>query len=91
MALLPKLEAAQKDWQRGEEMIRQLSAFYFDGNYMSCYEAIEGGANIRAKTEGEYNIMGENTLWDAFNQQSDMAWQRLHSSIAVLDPKNKQK
>lgn len=83
--LLPKLEAAQQDWQRGIEIMRELTQFYFEGEYMRYHEAIENGLDVNLHTEGEYSVMSEDALWNAFHEQHTLAWQRLRSAIAVLD------
>lgn len=88
--LLPKLQAAQQDWQRGIEIMRELSHFYFEGEYMPYYEAIENGLAVNLHTEGEYSVMSQDALWDAFHEQHALAWQRLRSAIDVLDSQAQQ-
>ncbi|MDO5091543.1 MAG: DUF4298 domain-containing protein [Cardiobacteriaceae bacterium] len=83
--LLPKLEAAQAEWQRGIDIMRTLGEFYFGGEYLQLHEAIDAGLGVDLRTEGEYSVMSEDALWDAFHEQDRLAWQRLRSAIAVLD------
>ncbi|PJK14800.1 hypothetical protein CO613_03730 [Lysobacteraceae bacterium NML07-0707] len=83
--LVPRLEAAQQDWQRGMDIMRELAQFYFEGEYMRYHEAIENGLAVNLHTEGEYSVMSEDALWNAFHEQHSLAWQRLRSAIAVLD------
>lgn len=83
--LVPKLEAAQQDWQRGVEIMRELAQFYFEGEYLQYTQAMEEGLDINLHTEGEYSVMSEDALWNAFHKQHTLAWQRLRSAIAVLD------
>lgn len=83
--LTPKLEAARQDWQRGMEIMQKLAQFYFSGEFRQYYEALENGLNVDLRTEGEYSVMGEDTLWNAFCEQQRFAWQRLRTAIAVLD------
>lgn len=83
--LVPKLEAAQQDWQRGVEIMRELTQFYFEGEYLQYTQAMEEGLDINLHTEGEYSVMSEDALWNAFHEQHTLAWQRLRSAIAVLD------
>ncbi|MDO5086334.1 MAG: DUF4298 domain-containing protein [Comamonadaceae bacterium] len=83
--LLPRLHAAQADWQRGAEIMRALGHFYFDGDYMRCHTALEAGAPLRLDTPGEHSVMAEDTLWNAFHEQQTLAWQRLRAAIDVLD------
>lgn len=88
LQLNEKLNLAQQDWQRSTEIMQQLNDFYFNGAYRDYHEAIEQGAKIDLTTQGEYSIMSEDTLWNAFHEHQQMAWQRLRSAIAVLDPDN---
>lgn len=83
--LVPKLEAARQDWQHGMEIMEKLAQFYFNGEYRRYYDALENGLEVDLRTEGEYSVMGEDTLWNAFHEQQRLAWQRLRSAIAVLD------
>ncbi|MDO4777487.1 MAG: DUF4298 domain-containing protein [Cardiobacteriaceae bacterium] len=83
--LLPKLEAAKADWQRGIEIMQKLAHFYFEGEYLQYHQAIEEGLPVDLRTEGEYSVMSEDAIWNAFHEQDALAWQRLRSAIAVLD------
>lgn len=83
--LLPRLQEAQADWQRGEQIMRVLADFYFNGDYMRGVNAMEGGASFRLETPGEHSVMAEDTLWNAFHEQQALAWQRLRAAIDVLD------
>ena len=67
--LLPRLQEAQADWQRGEQIMRALADFYFNGDYMRGVNAMEGGARLRLETPGEYSVMAEDTLWNALHEQ----------------------
>lgn len=86
--LLPKLQAAQSDWQRATQIMRALEHFYFNGDYMRCHTALETGTRFTLDTPGEYSVMAEDTLWNAFDEQKTLAWQRLRSAIEVLDRQN---
>ncbi|WP_416190584.1 DUF4298 domain-containing protein [Neisseria sp. CCUG12390] len=84
--LQAKLESAQKDWQRSRDIMQELSTFYFDGEYQNFYARIENGEHVNLRTDGEYSVMSEDALWNAFHDQSALAWERLRTSVAVLDP-----
>lgn len=86
LQLQDKLQAAQQDWLRSHEIIQQLSDFYFNGTYADYFQAIEDGAEVDLRTQGEYSVMSEDTLWNTFHEHQHMAWQRLHTAVAVLDP-----
>ncbi|MDO5073976.1 MAG: DUF4298 domain-containing protein, partial [Neisseria animaloris] len=68
-ALFPKLEAAHQDWLRGEAIMRELAQFYFEGEYMRYVQALEDGLDVNLHTQGEYSIMSEDALWNAFTEQ----------------------
>lgn len=80
-----KLNNANADWQRSVEIMETLSQFYFSDEYQNYMQAIDGGAEIPVHTEGEYSVLSEDALWNAFHEQQNLAWQRLRTAIDVLD------
>ena len=52
--------------------------------------ASAGPLNVNLHTQGEYSVMSEDALWNAFADQQTLAWQRLRSAIAVLDKDGEQ-
>ena len=83
--LFPRLQAAQQEWQRSAEIMHALSQFYFDGEFGRYHDALENGLELDLHTEGEYSVLSEDALWNAFHEQQQLAWQRLRSAVAVLD------
>ncbi|PSJ80516.1 DUF4298 domain-containing protein [Neisseria iguanae] len=83
--LLPKLKAARRDWQRGDAIMRELAAFYFGGEYLACLEAKEQGWQPDLTTQGEYSVLSEDALWDAYGDQQALAWQWMRDCIETLD------
>lgn len=83
--LLPKLEAARQDWQRGDTIMRELATFYFGGEYHACLEAEEQGWQPDLTTQGEYSVLSEDALWDAYGDQQTLAWQWMRDCIETLD------
>lgn len=83
--LLPRLTAARQDWQRGEMIMRELAAFYFDGEYRECLEAEEHGWQPDLTTKGEYSILSEDALWNAYSDQQTLAWQWMRDCMETLD------
>lgn len=81
-----KLVAAEQDWQRSQALMRELHDFYFNGKYMQYNEAIENGAEVHIDTQGEYSVMSEDALWNAFHENQQLAWSRLRAAVDVLDP-----
>ena len=88
LRLLPKLEAAQDEWRKAAEIIRKLDGFY-SGEYNRYYTEIENGLPVSLETEGEYSIMSEDALWNAFQQQYDLSWAWLRAATHELDPQNR--
>ncbi|ULJ59992.1 DUF4298 domain-containing protein [Wielerella bovis] len=85
LQLQEKLQREQKDWQRANQIMHELNAFYFDGQFQEFYEKMEQGADVDLRTEGEYSVMSEDTLWNAFHEHQQLAWARLRGAIDVLD------
>lgn len=90
LALQPKLAQAEQDWQRSMSLMAQMEAFYFgeaDGrsDYSLLHEAEAQGEALDWTTEGEYSVLSEDALWNAFHEQQNQAWRRLRSALAVLD------
>ncbi|QEY24977.1 DUF4298 domain-containing protein [Neisseria animalis] len=85
--LLPELEADIDRWKRAVKLIRDMERFYSE-DYCRFDEAIEKGAVVNLKTQGEYSIMSEDTLWDAYGDFQRLAWQRLRLAADALDPEN---
>ncbi len=87
-AIVPKLREARLEWDKGMQIMDKLSKFYFGDHYMKYLNAMENGMDIDQTTEGEYCIMGQDTLWDAMHEQHDMAWAWLRAGMLIVDPKN---
>ncbi|MDO4641446.1 MAG: DUF4298 domain-containing protein [Neisseria sp.] len=83
--LLPQLEAAQEQWKRGMALAKKMEKFYFDGEYSRYNDALDEGLKLNLETKGEYSVMSEDALWNAFHDQQRLAWQRLRSAVEVLD------
>lgn len=86
MQWLPKLQAAQSDWQHASAIMQKLAQFYFGGEYNRYYSALANGLDVDLRTQGEYSVMSEDALWNAFGEQHALAWQWLRAAVAALDP-----
>lgn len=84
LRLQPRLAAAQAEWRQAAAVMRQLSAFY-DQEYIELYQAIEEGLPVCLHTEGEYSVMSEDALWEAFGEQYELAWGWMRAAMQVLD------
>lgn len=85
LRLLPKLEAAQDEWRRAAEIVRKLDGFY-SGEYNRYYTEIENGLPVSLETEGEYSIMSQDALYDAFGDHYRLSWEWMRLAVASLDP-----
>ncbi len=85
LRLLPQLEAAQDEWRKAAEIVRKLDGFY-SGEYNRYYTEIENGLPVSLETEGEYSIMSQDALYDAFGDHYRMSWEWMRLAVASLDP-----
>lgn len=89
LKMVPKLEKAQKEWQKADKLLTPLKQFYFEGRWQDYFEAMKKDLKINTITSnGSYHIMEEDTLWDAFADQDELAWSWLRLALQILDPKN---
>jgi hypothetical protein len=82
--LLPQLEEDIRRWKHAVALIRDMDNFYTN-EYQACHRAIEDGAEVDLRTEGEYSIMSEDALWNALGEFHQLAWLYLRSSVDALD------
>ena len=85
LRLLPKLEAAQDEWRKAAEIVRKLDGFY-SGEYNRYYTEIENGLPVSLETEGEYSIMSQDALYDAFGDHYRLSWEWMRLAVASFDP-----
>ena len=85
LRLLPELEAAQDEWRKAAEIVRKLDGFY-SGEYNRYYTEIENGLPVSLETEGEYSIMSQDALYDAFGDHYRLSWEWMRLVVASLDP-----
>ena len=85
LVLLPRLEAAQAEWQRAAALIAQLDAFYAQ-EYLPLCDAVAGGLVLDERTEGEYRVLSEDAIFDALGDANRLAWGWMRLAMASLDP-----
>ncbi len=88
LRLLPKLEAAQDEWRKAAEIVRKFDGFY-SGEYNRYYTEIENGLPVSLETEGEYSIMSQDALYDAFGDHYRLSWEWMRLAVASLDPEKR--
>ena len=79
------MEAAQDEWRKAAEIVRKLDGFY-SGEYNRYYTEIENGLPVSLETEGEYSIMSQDALYDAFGDHYRLSWEWMRLAVASLDP-----
>ena len=82
--LLPQLEADIARWKHAASLMQDMDEFYTN-EYQACHQAIEEGADVDLRTQGEYSIMSEDALWNALGEFHQLAWEPLRSSVNALD------
>lgn len=87
--LLPELEADAARWQQAAALMREMQDFYA-AEYLDIHHAMENGVQLNLTTQGEYSIMSEDALWNAYSDFQRIAWQRLHSAANALNPEQVQ-
>lgn len=85
VALQPKLEQAQKDWQKSVQLMAQLEVFYLQGEYREIHDKLDNGENLDLTTEGEYSVMSEDAIWNAMYEHQQQLWQLLRFAVEHLD------
>ena len=88
LQLLPQLEAAQQQWRQAAQIMTELDKFYA-AEYMAYANAVADGLPVSLHTEGEYSVLSEDALFDAFGDHYRLAWQWLREATAALDPENR--
>ena len=87
LELLPRLEAAQREWQQAEAVMTELDAFYAR-DYLPLRDAEAAGLPLSLHTAGEYSVLSEDAIFDALSERHRLAWQWLRLATAALDPEN---
>ena len=71
--------------KQAAEIVRKLDGFY-SGEYNRYYTEIENGLPVSLETEGEYSIMSQDALYDAFGDHYRLSWEWMRLAVASLDP-----
>lgn len=82
VALQPQLENALRQWQQAAEIMQQLKQFYYSPEWQELYENFD---DKTLDTQGNYSVLSEDALWNAFHEQHQLAVQWLKEGIAVID------
>ena len=85
LALAPPLEAAQAEWRQAAAVMAQLNTFY-DREYLPLRDAVEASLPLDERTPGEYRVLSEDALFDAFSEAHQLAWGWMRLAMASLDP-----
>ena len=86
--LLPALEDAQAQWRQAADIMAELDRFYAT-EYMPYCNAVSDGLPVSLHTQGEYSVLSEDALFNAFGDHYRIAWEWLRLATAALDPDNR--
>ena len=85
LAVHARLEIAKQDLAKSAELMDKLEDFYFDGEYRAIFEQMENGEQFDLKTDGEYSVMGEDTIWNAVHDYDSTLWDFMRFCVKHLD------
>lgn len=81
--LLPELEKGLEQWKKAAELLEPLSQFYYGSKWRELYESF----NEELETKGNYSVLSEDALWNAFSEQHQLALEWLKLSTAYITKK----
>lgn len=85
LALYEKLEQAHQDFIKSSQLMQKMEQFYFGGEYQEISSQMENGLQLDLTTAGEYSVMSEDALWNAFHDQQTLLWKQLKFAVKELD------
>lgn len=80
VALLPELEQSLEKWKQAETLLAPLSEFYGSEEWRELYDNFSAPLD----TQGNYSVLSEDALWNAFNDQHQLALEWLKLVTAHL-------
>lgn len=86
--LQAKLEQTKHDLANSVKLMKTLEDFYFEGDWRELSEQIDNGVALDLTTDGEYSVMGEDTIWNAFHEHQALMWDFLRTATKALDKDN---
>lgn len=84
LIIRPKLQEAQELIRQNASLMKTLRDFYA-ADYQRLYEAHEEGEALDLTTSGEYSVLSEDALWNAFHEDDELLWEIMRSSMKALD------
>lgn len=67
--LAPLLEKSLDQWKQAEALLKPLSDFYGSEQWQELYDNFKEPLD----TQGNYSILSEDALWNAFHEQRQLA------------------
>lgn len=84
--LQEKLENCYKDLQASAALMQKMKDFYFGEDYRKIYDLLqENKLDLNLETKGEYIVMSEDALWNAFHDHQQHMWKFLRFAVKELD------
>ena len=78
--LAPQLEKSLEQWKQAESLLKPLSDFYGSEQWHELYDNFNGELD----TQGNYSILSEDALWNAFHEQRQLALEWLKTITESL-------
>lgn len=80
VVLFPELEKSVEQWKKAAELLAPLQQFYFSEQWQRLNESFDDELD----TQGNYSVLSEDALWNAFHEQHQLALEWLKLSTAWI-------
>lgn len=84
LALKPELYQAKDTLSHAMQLMQQLEHSYFGDEFGELMDADSQGI-LDTRTDGEYSVLGEDTIWNELAEKDELLWSILKLCIAHLD------
>lgn len=78
--LQPELEKGLETWKKSIALLEPLNQFYFSPKWQELYDS----PNEQLDTKGNYSVLSEDALWNAFSEQHQLAIEYLKLSTKII-------
>lgn len=78
--LLPELEKGLENWKKAEELMKPLAEFYYSDKWRELHDSF----NEELDTKGNYSVLSEDALWNAFSEQHQLSLEWLKAITATI-------
>ncbi|MFB6348435.1 DUF4298 domain-containing protein [Moraxella sp. ZJ142] len=78
------LADAQQELERALSLIQEIETAYYSADFAALYQADAEG-KLNTATEGEYSVMGEDTIYNEFIEKDQILWSMLKLCVKHLE------